>query len=132
MSTEFLGVGWGFPVQPGTDGDVELAEYEESVRQSVWIVLGTSPGERLMRPDFGCGLNDLVFSVGSAHTAGSVAAEVRRGLTIWEPRLDLLEVEVGPDGLVGNTLLIRISYRVRATNNVFNLVYPFYLEQAAG
>lgn len=129
MSTEFLGVGWAFPVQPGPDGDVALAAYEESVRQSVWIILGTSPGERVMRPDFGCGLEDLVFSVGGAHTAGAVEAAVRRALTVWEPRLDLLGVDVAPDPVVGNTLLIQIEYRVRATNNVFNLVYPFYLEQ---
>ena len=130
MSTDFLGVGWSFPVKPGPDGDIALAEYEESVRQSVWIILGTSPGERLMRPDFGCGLDDLVFSVGSAHTVGRLVAEVRRGLTLWEPRLDLLDVQVTPDEVVGNTLLIQITYRIRATNNVFNLVYPFYLEQA--
>ena len=130
MSTEFLGVGWAFPVQPGADGEIALAEYEESVRQSVWIILGTSPGERVMRPDFGCGLDDLVFSLGGAQTAGSVAAEVTRALTIWEPRLELLDVQAAPDELLGNALLIRITYRVRATNNVFNLVYPFYLEQA--
>ena len=129
MSTEFLGVGWAFPVRPGEDGDVALAAYEESVRQSVWIILGTSPGERAMRPDFGCGLADLVFSVGGAQTAGAVAAEVRRALTLWEPRLDLLSVQAAPDGVVGETLLIQIEYRVRATNNVFNLVYPYYLEQ---
>jgi phage baseplate assembly protein W len=130
MSTEFLGVGWAFPVRPGEDGDVALAAYEESVRESVWIILDTSPGERAMRPDFGCGLDDLVFSVGSAQTAGTIARVVRRALTIWEPRLDLLDVRVTPDELVGNMLLIQIAYRVRATNNVFNLVYPFYLEQA--
>jgi uncharacterized protein len=130
MSTDFLGVGVGFPVEPGPDGDVALAAYEESVRQSVWIILGTAPGERVMRPDFGCGLDDLVFSVGGAHTAGAVASAVTRALTLWEPRLDLVDVQVTPDGVAGETLLIRITYRVRATNNVFNLVYPFFLEQA--
>ena len=130
MSTEFLGVGWAFPVGTGPDGDVALAKYEESVRQSIWIILGTSPGERVMRPDFGCGLHDLVFSIGGAQTAGTVAAEVRHALTVWEPRLDLLDVTAAPDGLIGNTLEIRVQYRVRATNNVFNLVYPYYLEQA--
>jgi phage baseplate assembly protein W len=129
MSSDFLGVGWSFPVRPGGDGDIELAEHEESVRQSVWLILGTSPGDRVMRPDFGCGLDDLMFSVGGAHTAGTVAAAVRRGLTTWEPRLDLLDVLVAPDPAVAGTLLIQITYRVRATNNVFNLVYPFYLEQ---
>lgn len=128
---EFLGVGWSWPVEPTDDGDIALARYEESVRQSVWIILGTSPGERVMRPDFGCGLQDLVFSVGNATTEGLVADEVRRSLTQWEPRLDLIEVQVANDPARPEALIVRITYRVRATNNVFNLVYPFYLEQEA-
>jgi phage baseplate assembly protein W len=130
MSTEFLGVGWAFPVKPGPDGDVALAEHEESVRQSVWIVLGTSPGERVMRPEFGCGLAELVFSAASAQTIGRVENEVRRALTLWEPRIEVVDVQVSPDDEAGSTLLIQITYRVRATNNLFNLVYPFYLAQA--
>jgi phage baseplate assembly protein W len=128
---EFLGVGWSWPVEATGDGDIALARYEESVRQSVWIILGTSPGERVMRPDFGCGLQDLVFSVGNATTEGLVADEVRRSLTQWEPRLDLIEVQVANDPARPEALIVRITYRVRATNNVFNLVYPFYLEQEA-
>jgi uncharacterized protein len=128
---EFLGVGWSWPVEATGDGDIALARYEESVRQSVWIILGTSPGERVMRPDFGCGLQDLVFSVGNATTEGLVADEVRRSLTQWEPRLDLIEVQVANDPARPEALIVRITYRVRATNNVFNLVYPFFLEQEA-
>ena len=126
---DFLGVGWAFPVAPAAGGEVELARYEESVRQSVWIILGTSPGERVMRPDFGSGIADLVFSVGSVTTAGLVAEEVRTSLIRWEPRIDVLEVEADLSPDEPGTLSVRISYRVRATNTVFNLVYPFYLEQ---
>ena len=126
---EFLGVGWAWPVDATEDGEIALARYEESVRQSVWIILGTSPGERVMRPDFGCGLQDLVFSVGNATTEGLVAEEIRRSLIRWEPRLDLVDVQVAADPARAAVLLVRITYRVRATNNVFNLVYPFYLEQ---
>ena len=126
---EFLGVGWSWPGEATDDGDIELARYEESVRQSVWIILGTSHGERVMRPDFGCGLQDLVFSLGNATTEGLVADEVRLSLTRWEPRLDLIDVQVANDPARPEVLLVRITYRVRATNNVFNLVYPFYLEQ---
>jgi len=128
---EFLGVGWSWPVEATGDGDIALARYEESVRQSVWIILGTSPGERVMRPDFGCGLQDLVFSVGNATTEGLVADEVRSSLTQWEPRLDLIDVQVANDPARPEALIVRITYRVRATNNVFNLVYPFFLEQEA-
>src|SRR5262249_22717084 len=116
MSSDFLGVGWGFPVEPGPDGDVALAIHEESVRQSVWLILSTSPGERVMRPDFGCGLADHVFSVGGAQTAAVVAAEVRRALTTWEPRLDLLDVAATPDEGRPGTLLIAITYRVVSSN----------------
>ena len=134
MSKPFLGVGWPFPLtdadgQPRlkTDGSLKLSEYEESVRESIWIVLGTSKGERVMRPGFGCGIYDLIFEVNSASTAGRVAQEVKDALLYFEPRIDVLEVQVQPEG---ERLLISIDYQVRATNNVFNLVYPFYLERS--
>ena len=131
MSSEFLGVGWQFPVGLDDRGQMATARYEESVRQAIWIVLGTARGERPMRPDFGCGIHDLVFAVNSPGTAGQVANEVRQALLQWEPRIDVLDVQVDAGGR-GEVLLIRIDYQVRATNNVFNLVYPFYLERSAG
>jgi phage baseplate assembly protein W len=130
MSNLFLGVGWGFPVKADAQGVFALAEYEESVRQSIWIILGTAKGERAMRPDFGCGIYDCVFEVNNAATAGRVAQAVREALRAFEPRIDAVEVHVSPDGQ-GETLLINIAYRVRATNNLFNLVYPFYLDRSA-
>ena len=130
MSKPFLGVGWAFPVATDADGAIALAEYEESVRQAIWIVLGTAKGERIMRPDFGCGIYDLVFEVNSASTAGRVAQEVQNALLYFEPRIDVLDVEVQAEGDRGEVLLISIDYQVRATNNVFNLVYPFYLERS--
>lgn len=131
MTREFLGVGWSFPVKPGDNHQLAVACYEESVRQAIWIILGTARGERLMRPDFGCGIHDLVFAVNNARTAGQVAVEVRQALLLWEPRIDVLDVQVSAEGQ-GEILLIRIDYQVRATNNVFNLVYPFYLERRPG
>lgn len=128
MSKPFLGVGWAFPVVLNDDGEIQLAEYEENVRQSIWLVLGTAKGERVMRPDFGCGIYDLVFEVNSPSTAGRVAQEVQDALLYFEPRIDLLDVQVDAAG-AGEVLLISIEYQVRATNNVFNLVYPFYLER---
>jgi phage baseplate assembly protein W len=133
MSKLFLGVGWSFPVQLSTDegakGMLVHAEYEESIRQSVWIILGTAKGERVMRPDFGCGIYDLVFEVNSATTAGRVSQAVRQALLLYEPRIDVLDVQVNAEGS-GEVMLISIDYEVRATNNVFNLVYPFYLERS--
>ena len=130
MSKPFLGVGWAFPAQVDATGAFKLAEYEESIRQSVWIILGTPKGERVMRPDFGCGIYDLVFSVNSAASAGKVAQEVRDALLFFEPRIDVLDVQVRPGGR-GEVMFVSIDYEVRATNNVFNLVYPFYLEGSA-
>ena len=127
---DFLGVGWAFPVRRDESGDVALARHEESVRQAIWIVLGTAKGERVMRPGFGCGIHELVFAVDDAGTVGRVADEVREALTRWEPRIDILDVQVGPRPGEAATLLVAVRYRVRATNNVFNLVYPFYLERA--
>ena len=131
MAKPFLGVGWGFPVNVHSQtGAFNLAEYEESVRQSIWIILGTSKGERVMRPDFGCGIHDLVFGVNTASTAGEIAQAVQEALLLFEPRIDVLDIQVQPGGN-GEALLINIDYQVRATNNVFNLVYPFYLERSA-
>lgn len=130
MSKPFLGSGWGFPVT--LDGTaLSVARYEESVRQSIWIILGTARGERLMRPEFGCGIYDMVFGNVTATTAGRISQAVREALTTFEPRIDVLEVLATPEDN-GEVMAISIDYQVRATNNMFNLVYPFYLERSAG
>jgi phage baseplate assembly protein W len=108
----------------------EAAE-DEKVRQAISLVLGTARGERVMRPDFGCGLHDLVFALNDAATVARVADTVREALLRWEPRIDLLDVRVSGSGADASALLIGIEYRVRSTNNLFNVVYPFYLERSA-
>jgi phage baseplate assembly protein W len=130
MASKFLGVGWKFPIELDKHNKIELAEYEESISQAIWIILGTARGERVMRPDFGCGIQDMVFAVSDAGTYGRIASEVRQALLQWEPRINLLDVQVAPKPFEPHTLLIRIEYRVRKTNNAFNLVYPFYLERS--
>jgi len=125
----FLGVGWSFPLE-AEDHSLKLAMHEESVRQSIWLILGTAKGERVMRPGFGCGIYDLVFEPNTAGTAGKVAQEVRDALLYFEPRIDVLDIQVTAEG-GGEVMLINIDYQVRATNNTFNLVYPFYLERSA-
>ena len=131
MAAEFLGVGWKFPVAVTTAGLIEPSYYEDSIRDAIWLILNTAKGERVMRPEFGCGIHDLVFAVNDATTAGQVAEQVRQALVMWEPRIDLLDVTAAPQSGEANTLLIRIVYRTRTTNTVFNLVYPFYLERSA-
>jgi phage baseplate assembly protein W len=134
LERPFLGRGWSFPVALETAGAhsrfAEAAE-EEKVRQAIWLVLGTARGERVMRPDFGCGIHELVFSPNDPATVARVADSVRDALLRWEPRVDLLDVVVRSAPGDQATLLIGIEYRVRSTNNVFNVVYPFYLERSS-
>ncbi|MFY9271084.1 MAG: GPW/gp25 family protein [Candidatus Manganitrophaceae bacterium] len=131
MAKAFLGAGWGFPVTVDSAGRLERAEYEERIRQSIWIILGTAKGERVMRPDFGCGIYDLVFENVTADTAGRISQAVREALLLFEPRIDVVDLQVRSENN-GEVMLILIDYQVRATNNLFNLVYPFYLERSGG
>lgn len=125
MLADFLGKGWPFPVFERR-ARISATIAEDSIRDSIWIILATAPGERVMRPDFGCGVHELVFSVNDAMTLGRVESEVRSALVRWEPRIEVLDVDVEEKGR-GEVLMINIHYRVRSTNNFFNLVYPFYL-----
>ena len=127
----FLGVGWSFPPCLGADGAIALVAYEEDVRQSILIILGTNPGERVMRPDFGAGLNAFLFEPISFTTMQRVKQRVEEALIDWEPRIDVETVRVSNDRSEPGKLMINIDYRVRATNTRANLVYPFYLEEGS-
>jgi phage baseplate assembly protein W len=126
----FLGVGWAFPPQESADGDVATAAYEEDIHQAVHIILGTAQGERVMRPDFGAGLQRLVFEPLSMTTMALVRHRVEEALVTWEPRIDLERVDVRAGNTALGELVVEIDYRVRATNTFYNLVYPFYLLEA--
>lgn len=123
---DFLGRGWGFPLEIDPKGQIVMTEGEKNIQQAIWIILATAPGERVMRPDFGCGIHRLVFAVNGADTIGRLEQETRKSLTLWEPRIDVTSVNVEVRGS-GEVLLINIQYRVRSTNNLFNMVFPFYL-----
>ena len=127
---KFLGVGWDLALAVDGDKRVQMAQYEDSIRQSIWIILSTSPGERIMRPTFGSNLQALVFDINDSGLAGAAANAVKNALVRWEPRIRLLDVSAYPDPNSPNLLHINISYLVRATNSRSNLVYPFYLEHA--
>ncbi len=128
--SNFLGVGWAFPVESvAAEERFALAEQEESIRQSIRIILTTAKGERVMRPDFGCGIYELVFEPNNAATRGMAEYYVTEALRLWEPRIEMLEVTVTAGGEQGEMLMISIDYRVRSTDNRFNLVYPFYLDR---
>jgi phage baseplate assembly protein W len=125
----FLGTGWAFPIRPGTQGRLHYESDEGKIRQSIWIILGTASGERVMRPEFGCGIHDLVFEANTPMLHGLLRVKVREALTRWEPRIDVMEVEVEAPPDRSNLLAIRIVYRIRANNAFFNLVYPFFLNE---
>lgn len=129
MHVDFLGKGWNFPVAAG-GGHIAVVESEDSISQAIWIILATARGERMMRPDFGCGIHELVFAVNDITTRTRVAHDVREALILWEPRIDVLDVTVETKGR-GELLLINVHYRVRTTNNLFNMVFPFYLERTS-
>lgn len=131
MRDSFLGTGWNFPIKPQANGHLALVSSEEKIRQSIWIILSTAAGERVMRPEFGCGVHDLVFEANTPMLHGLLKTRVREALTRWEPRIDVLSIEIEAPPERQNFLGIRIAYRVRANNAFFNLVYPFFLDEGA-
>jgi phage baseplate assembly protein W len=125
----FLGIGWAFSVCLDQDGAIATAAYDEDIRQAIRIILGTNQGERLMRPDFGAGLNAFLFEPISIATMLLVKKRVEDALIDWEPRIEVLSVNVTTDSSERNKLLIDVEYKVRVSNTVANLVYPFYLQE---
>jgi phage baseplate assembly protein W len=127
----FLGRGWAFPVVPTTSGGIAFVSGAESIEQAIRIILETSPGERIMRPEFGCGIWELVMETNTAQLHGRLQARVREALVRWEPRVDVLDVRIDSPPEKKNVLFIRIDYRIRANNALYNLVYPFFLQEGA-
>jgi uncharacterized protein len=132
MDKDIVGRGWPFPVKPGPTGRLDWLGGGDKIRQSIWLILSTAPGERQMLPDFGCGIHDLVFQPNTAALRSVIEGKVRDALIRWESRIDVqsVRVETPPEAL--NYLLIRVDYRVRANNAFFNLVYPFFINEGAG
>jgi len=127
----FLGLGWKFPLQTTPRGAIAIAGEEQKIEESIFIILSTAPGERLMLSDFGCGIHDLVFAPNDAGTVSRVVDLVRRSLTTWEPRIDVLDVNAEVSEAQRNLLLIRVDYRIRDNNSMKNLVYPFFITEGA-
>jgi uncharacterized protein len=128
---EFLGVGWKFPLQVTPNGKIARARYEQRIEESVYLILSTAKGERVMMPDFGCGIHDLVFAPNNPATTSVIIQNVRDALVNYEPRIDLLDVNVETSLEEPNLLLIRIDYRIRSNNTLANLVYPFFITEGA-
>lgn len=129
ITRAFLGVGWKFPLQINAAGGFAVSLYEQRVEESIYLILSTARGERVMLPDFGCGIHDLVFQVNDPRTRTIVVEQVRQALTRYERRIDVLDVSAESAPGQQNLLLIRINYRIRANNAIGNLVYPFYIQE---
>lgn len=127
MSEEFVGAGWAFPMAIDATGSVALVRREREIEESIRLILGTSYGERPMRPEFGCGIHEHVFSPADATTAGRIAYDVRASLERWETRIDVTDVEVTSAPNDQSTLFVDITYSIRGTNDPRNLVFPFYV-----
>lgn len=125
----FLGRGWAFPVAAEADGATALAQYEEDVRQAIRIILGTEKGERVMRPDYGAGLRAMLFEPIRTNTLALIRHRVEEALVLWEPRIDGVTVKVTAMPEQGR-IDIDVRYRVRVTNTFYNLVYPFFTQEA--
>jgi len=126
---DFLGRGWRFPVAINRTGGVATSAQEENIRESIFVILGTAPGERIKRLEFGCDIHELVFAPNNPTTAGLAIHYCDEALRKWEPRIHKIRVDALPSENVPNRLDIQISYVVRATNQPGNMVYPFYLRK---
>ncbi len=126
----FLGTGWKFPVEiDGATGRIKMSSNEDSIRESIRIIIGTRPGELPMHPHFGCGLQDYAFESPDYTTLYSMKTEVEHALVRWEPRITEVNAEVSDERIEDGILLINVSYVIRSTNNQYNMVYPFYINE---
>jgi len=127
LAKGFLGAGWKFPVSVDeTTGRIKTSQFEEDIEEAVRIIIMTRKGERMMQPEFGCGLQDYLFAGMDYDTISQMRLEVQRSLLNWEPRITDVEVRLeAGDGRI----MIHISYVVRSTNNPFNLVFPYFLSE---
>ncbi|TFV61591.1 baseplate protein [Mycobacterium sp. PS03-16] len=126
MSIDFVGAGWNFPVKIDATGSVALATGSRDIEQAIELILRTTPGERPMRPEFGCRIHDHLFSLTNAATAAAIANDVRAALEQWEPRIDVTNVRVGYSQADYGTFYVDVQYRIRGDNDDRNLVFPFY------
>ena len=123
---DFVGSGWAFPPDVNPSGGIALVSREREIEQAIEIILMTHPGERPMRPMFGCPLRDFVFRSADTSTAAELALVVERAVSQWEPRVDVVNVLVTPDPVSRNRLNLEVVYQIKHTNDRRNLVFPFY------
>jgi uncharacterized protein len=127
VEADILGSGVAFPLRVDRRGSLALVSAEVDISEAITIILGTAPGERPMRPEFGCGIHNYIFETVDPYTIARLEQEVRIALDRWEPRIDVLDIDFGLDRVDHGEVVIEIGYVVRTTNDLRNLVYPFYI-----
>ena len=125
--TDFIGRGWAFPIRTDANGGIALVASEREIQEAIRVIVSTSPGERPMRPDFGCRIHDFVFAPADSATAAAMSAEVANALAKWEHRIDVENVDVLFANNDPTVFYIDIHYRMKRTNDRHNLVFPFYV-----
>jgi uncharacterized protein len=125
--SDLIGSGLAFPLQADQRGALALAHGVADIEQAIKLILGTAPGERPMRPEFGCAVHDVVFDTIDAEMIGKVQSAVHEALDRWEPRIEVIDLDFDLSEVEAGTLVITITYRVRSTSRLHNLVYPFYV-----
>ena len=128
INREFLGQGWAFPLQFDARGNIALAKGIEDIEQSIRIILETMPGERVMRPEFGCQVKELLFSPRNAATETALISYVDEALARWEPRISVFSIEVRDDSANDGAWIVEINFTVKDTHDERSIVYPFFIE----
>jgi phage baseplate assembly protein W len=140
MKTDALiGRGWRFPINVDARGRLQWSQGPDRIRDSIWIIVRTIAGERVMRPRFGASTDDYVFQSNSPATRAALQSAIKDALVQWEPRIEVVSVRVNTassdpehrlrDTGLDNQVLVTIDYQIRATNELFNVVYPLYLDE---
>jgi len=124
---DILGTGWSYPLRVDGRGGIAFSRRDMGIEESIHVILSTAKGERRMRPNFGCDIHNIIFAPNTAATWGLAAHYVEEALGWWEPRIEVTEIDPQPDPQDTSRLLINIKYRIKATNDARNIVYPFYL-----
>ena len=129
IGADIIGTGWRFPPKVNAKGGLDWSSGPDRIQDAIWIILATSPGERLMRPDFGAGIKDYVFESNSEMLRARLVQVISQALTKWEPRIELVSVRAQTSPEQETLVLVSIDYQIRATNEIYNMVYPFFLQE---
>jgi phage baseplate assembly protein W len=129
--SSIIGQGWSFPVKINAKGGLDWSTGPDRIKAAIWIVLSTSLGERLMLSDFGAGIKDYVFEPNSTMVRAQLESAITKALTQWEPRIQLVSVQATQSPVEDSLVLVNISYQIRDTNELYNMVYPFFLQEGS-